>query len=83
MINKFREASSQIFITFFIGLIVVGFVFTGYQGVQTSPDTVAKVGDEKISYQEYKRVLDQQIQFFSYQFGGKSLTSKQINDFQA
>ena len=56
--------------------------FTGYQGVQTSPDTVAKVGDEKISYQEFKRVLDQQIQFFSYQFGGKSLTSKQINDFQ-
>jgi peptidyl-prolyl cis-trans isomerase D len=82
MINKFREASSQIFVTFFIGLIIVGFVLTGYQGVQTSPDTVAKVGDQKITYREYKRVLDQQIQFFSYQFGGKSLTSKQIEDFQ-
>ena len=81
MINKFRAASNQIFVTIFIGLIVVGFVFTGYQSVQGTPDTVAKVGDLKISYSEYQRVLDQQVQFFSYQFGGKPLTTKQINDF--
>ena len=42
MINKFRAASNQIFVTIFIGLIVVGFIFTGYQSVQGTPDTVAK-----------------------------------------
>ena len=78
MINKFRTASNQILVTIFIGMIIVGFIFTDFETIQGRPDTVAKVGDLKISYQEYQRALDQQVQFFSYQFGGKPLTRKQI-----
>ena len=75
MINKFREASSQVFVTFFIGLIIVGFVLTGYQGVQTSPDTVAKVGDQKITIQEFRRE-------FQRKYNSIPLTSEQIKKFE-
>lgn len=82
MFNKFREQTSQFLITGIISLIIIGFMFTGYQSFQGAPDTVAEVAGEKISYREYRSALDRQIQFFSSQFGGKPLTNKQIEQFQ-
>ena len=82
MFNKLREQTSQFLITAIISLIIIGFMFTGYQSFQGTPDTVAEVAGEKISYREYKTALDQQIQFFSSQFGGTPLTNKQIEQFQ-
>ena len=82
MFNKLREQTSQFLITGIISLIIIGFMFTGYQSFQGAPDTVAEVAGEKISYREYRSALDRQIQFFSSQFGGKPLTNKQIEQFQ-
>ena len=41
MFNKFREQTSQFLITGIISLIIIGFMFTGYQSFQGAPDTVA------------------------------------------
>ena len=82
MFNKLREQTGQFLVTAIISLIIIGFMFTGYQSFQSSPDTVAQVGDIKINYREYRQVLDRQLEFFSYQFGGKPLSSKQIEQFR-
>lgn len=82
MFNKFREQTSQFLITAIISLIIIGFMFTGYQSFQATPDTIAEVAGEKITYSEYRSALDRQIQFFSSQFGGKPLTNTQIEQFQ-
>jgi len=82
MFNKFREQTSQFLITAIISLIIIGFMFTGYQSFQATPDTIAEVAGEKITYSEYRSALDRQIKFFSSQFGGKPLTNNQIEQFQ-
>ena len=82
MFNKLREQTSQFLITAIISLVIIGFMFTGYQSFQATPDTVAEVAGEKITYSEYRSALDRQIQYFSTQFGGKPLTNQQIEQFQ-
>ena len=82
MFNKLREQTSQFIVTALISLIIIGFMFTGYQSFQGAPDSVATVGNETIRYTEYRQALDRQIQFFSSQFGGKPLTNQQIEQFQ-
>jgi len=74
--------TGSIFATAFIGLIVVSFMFSGYQSFQGSPDTIAKVGNLPIKYREFQIEYNRQIKFYSQIFGGKDLTAKQIKDFK-
>ncbi|PIK13845.1 SurA N-terminal domain-containing protein [Halobacteriovorax sp. JY17] len=76
------KKSSSIFVTIFIGLIVVSFMFTGYQSMTTSPNSVAKVGDELVKVEDYQREYNRQLEFFRGLFGGKDLTTQQIQQFR-
>ncbi len=77
MSGRFKENSSKFFITAFIGLIIVSFMFTGYQSFTGSPDTVAKIGDYRVNVSEYQQEMNRQMATFRRLFG-KELTSVQI-----
>jgi len=81
-IESTPKKSSNIFVTIFIGLIVISFMFTGYQSLTTSPNSVAKVGDEFIKVEEYQREYNRQLEFFRNILGGKDLTTQQIQQFR-
>jgi hypothetical protein len=81
MSGEFQKKTSSFLVTALIGLIVISFMFSGYQTMRGSPDTVAKVGDQAIKAQEFQREYDRQLQYYSRVFGGKALTSKQIETF--
>lgn len=79
-----RKKASGIFATLLIGLLVISFMFSGYNSAGgPTGDTVATVGDEKISYTDYSRAYDRQSKFYSQYFnGGKPLSSQQITQFR-
>ena len=82
MFKNFRKKTSNLFLTVFIGFIVISFMFTGYETMRGTPDTVASVGGEAIKFRDYQSEFNRQLEFYS-QFinGGKALSSKQIKDF--
>lgn len=82
MSSNSTKKASGIFATILIGLIVVSFMFGGYDSMRSTPDTIAKVGDKLIKVSEYQEELDRQMNFFrSYYNGGNPLTRKQIEQF--
>ena len=78
MSKSFSEKTSGLFVTLFIGFIVISFVVSGYQGGQGSKDTIGKVGDYNITISEYQNVYQRQLAFYRQIYGGKDLTSQQI-----
>ncbi|MCK5072548.1 MAG: SurA N-terminal domain-containing protein [Bacteriovoracaceae bacterium] len=74
----FQKRTSSIILSLIIGLVVISFVFGGLQSMRGTPDTVAKVGDHPIKIKEFERAYSQLVQSYSRMFGGKPLTSKQI-----
>ncbi len=82
MSSNSTKKASGIFATVLIGLIVVSFMFSGYNSMRSTPDTIAKVGNKLIKVAEYQQELDRQMSFFrNYYNGGKPLTRKQIEQF--
>ena len=82
MAGNFQKTTSNFFVTFLIGLIVVSFMFTGVQSMNSSPNAVAKVGSYDISAREYQMEYNRQLNFFkSYMMQGKDLTSQDIERF--
>jgi peptidyl-prolyl cis-trans isomerase D len=81
MSSEFKKKSSSFFVTAFIGLIIVSFMFTGYESMRGSPDSVATVGNKSIKVREYQNEYNRQIEFYQQFFGGGSLTAQQIRDF--
>ena len=83
MSNNFQKTTSNFFVTLLIGLIVVSFMFTGYESMKGSPNAVAKVGPFPITAQEYQREYSRQINFYKNAImGGKDLTSQDIERFK-
>jgi peptidyl-prolyl cis-trans isomerase D len=76
MSGDFRKKTSGIFITVFIGFIIVSFVISGYNGDKAGSSTIGTVGEYKIDYSEFQNVYDRQIAF--YRQLGKELTAKDI-----
>lgn len=76
MSGDFRKKTSGIFITVFIGFIIVSFVISGYNGDKAGSSTIGMVGDYKIDYSEFQNVYERQIAF--YRQLGKELTNKDI-----
>lgn len=78
-----RKQASQVFTVLFIGLIVLSFIFTGYQSMQApSSDTVGMVGDYPIRIREFDQEYKRQTMFYQQIYnGGKELTSAQIEQF--
>ena len=82
MSSVFQKSTSNIFVTLLIGLIVVSFMFTGFQTMKGTPDTVAMVDGNPIKAREYQMEFERQLNFFSQFYnGGQPLNSKQIQDF--
>jgi len=78
MSKSFSEKTSGLFVTLFIGFIVISFVVSGYQGSQGSREIIGKVGDYKINISEFQNVYNRQLNFYRQIYGGKDLTTKQI-----
>tara|TARA_R110000868_G_scaffold242909_4_gene498560 strand:- start:1971 stop:3458 length:1488 start_codon:yes stop_codon:yes gene_type:complete len=82
MSSNFQKKTTNVFVTLFIGFIVISFMFTGYETMKGQPDTVASVGDQNISFREYQSEFNRQIEFYSqFVLGGQTLSAKQIKDF--
>jgi peptidyl-prolyl cis-trans isomerase D len=81
METNFRKKTSNILVTVLIGFIVVSFMFTGYESMKGTPDTVINVGGKLVKAQEFKNEYDRQINFYRQITGGKNLTSQQIEQF--
>ncbi|MCY4523741.1 MAG: SurA N-terminal domain-containing protein, partial [Halobacteriovoraceae bacterium] len=77
-----RKGISNFLVTFLIGLIVVSFMFTGYESTRGTPDTIAKVGNESIKIREYQIEFGRRLEFYKRISGGKDLTSAQIKRFR-
>jgi len=83
--EKFQKKTSGIILTLLIGLIVVSFMFSGYESIygKSSSDTVAKVGPYPIKSREFSQEYERQLQFFSqYMNGGNALNNQQIAQFR-
>jgi len=82
MSSNFQKTTSNFFVTFLIGLIVVSFMFTGYESMKGSPGAIAKVGSHPITGREYQMEYNRQINFYKNAiFGGKDLSSEDIERF--
>ncbi|MEC7275593.1 MAG: SurA N-terminal domain-containing protein [Bdellovibrionota bacterium] len=83
MSSNFQKTTSNFFVTFLIGLIVVSFMFTGYESMKGAPNAVAKVGSHPISAREYQNEYNRQLNFYKNAiFGGKDLSSSDIERFK-
>lgn len=74
MKTSFQKRTSKIFITFFIGILVVSFIFTGMQSFRNSPDTLATVGDAKIKRSTFQQILRQRLELYKRLTGQKTFT---------
>lgn len=82
MSSNFQKTTSNFFVTFLIGLIVVSFMFTGYESMKGAPNAVAKVGSFPITAREYQMEYNRQLNFFKNAImGGKDLSSQDIERF--
>lgn len=82
MASAFQKNTSNIFVTVLIGLIVISFMFTGFETMQGTPDTVAKVDGEPIKAREFQQEYERQLNFFTQFYnGGQPLTNQQIQQF--
>ncbi len=80
--TSFTKNTSNLFLTVFIGLIVVSFLVTGYGTLQGTPDTVVNVGGISVKISEYQREYQRQTEFYKRIFGGKDLTRAQVEQFK-
>jgi peptidyl-prolyl cis-trans isomerase D len=82
MSGNFRKNTSNFFVTFLIGLIVISFMFTGYESMKGAPGSIASVGDYSIKDREYDNEYRRQINFYKNAlFQGKELTAQDIKRF--
>jgi peptidyl-prolyl cis-trans isomerase D len=78
--SEFRKnKTASVFVTLLIGIIVLSFMFTGYQSMQAgSPNAIGKVGDLPIKPEEYQQEYNRQIEFYKQMMGGGEISQKQI-----
>jgi len=80
MSGAFQKRTTNIFLTIFIGFIVVSFMFTGYETMRGTPDTVANVGGIPVKLAEYRNEYNRQLEFYRRIMNG-DLSSAQIEQF--
>lgn len=79
--SEFQKKASGMLVTVLIGLIVISFMFSGYQSFKFSSDSVGSVGDYPIKAAEYQNELNGMVRYYSKMMGGRNLTSKDIERF--
>ena len=82
MVKKFTKYNSNIFLIFFIGLIAVSFMFTGYEGMIGPSNVVAKVGNLPIKVNEYENEYQRQLSLYRNFNNNRDLTAQQIEQYR-
>ncbi len=83
MSSGFQKTSSQIFLTLFIGVIVLSFMFSGPFIDSGTPDSVGRVGDHSVKIREFNAEVERQSQLYSqFMKQGKPLTTKEMKQFK-
>lgn len=85
--SAFKEnKTAGIFVTILIGLIIISFMFTGYESFQAGmgggANSVGRVGDMPIKVEEFQMEYNRQLEFYKQITGGQDLTSQQIEAFK-
>lgn len=78
MSDSFQKKTSSFIVTGIIAVVVISFMFSGYQGMKGAPDTLAKVDGYEVRYREFQQEFDRQLQFYSQMMGGAPLSQAQI-----
>ena len=81
MPSGFRKKSSNFFIVILVLLLVGSLIFTFDGGSGPTSDTIAKVGSEKVTFNEFENELKRQLAFYQQLTGGKELTKEMIKNF--
>ena len=76
-----KSKFAGMFISLFLGAIIISFVLTGFTGFSLDSNKVATVGDTEVSRDEYRRALGARLNQFAQARQGKSLTEKEIRTF--
>ena len=79
MTNKVTNKLSYFAVSLIMGVIILAFVLTGFEGFNSNSGEVADVGGTPVSSQEFNRALQMRLDYFSKQ--GKTLTNKEIRDY--
>jgi hypothetical protein len=74
-----HNKTASFFVTLLIGIIILSFMFTGYQTFQGGGgvNAIGKVGDEIIRPEEFQQEYNRQIDFYKQMMGGE-ISAKQI-----
>lgn len=80
MDSSLQKNTSSIIVTILIGLIIISFMFTGYESINGTPDSVGKVGPYKIKIEEYQRAFNQQMQFYQQVFKDQKMSNSQMDN---
>lgn len=75
-----KSKTAGMFVTVFIGLIILTFMFTGYQSFEGGTGGVANVGSvggSPIKPEEYNQEYQRQLEFYKQIYGG-DISAKQI-----
>ncbi len=74
-----HNKTASFFVTLLIGIIILSFMFTGYQTFEGGGgiNAIGKVGNEIIKPEEFQQEYNRQIEFYKQMFGGE-MSAKQI-----
>jgi hypothetical protein len=76
-----HNKTASFFVTLLIGIIILSFMFTGYQTFQGGGgglNAIGKVGDEIIRPEEFQQEYNRQIEFYKQMMGGAEISAKQL-----
>ncbi|EPZ49919.1 PPIC-type PPIASE domain protein [Bacteriovorax sp. BAL6_X] len=83
MSSNFQKKSSQIFLTLFIGIIVVSFMVSGPFFNTGTPDSIGSVAGHDIKVRDFNMEVQRQSDFYSkFIGGGQPLTSQQMSQYK-
>jgi peptidyl-prolyl cis-trans isomerase D len=78
-----KNKTAGVFATVLIGIIILAFMFTGYQQMEGGGNvsSAGSVGGSPIKIEEYQQEYNRQLEFYK-QISGGELTAKQIETFK-
>ncbi len=83
MSSSFQKKSSQIFLTLFIGIIVISFMVSGPFFNTGTPDSIGSVAGLDIKVRDFNQEVQRQSEFYSkFIAGGQPLTAKQMSQYK-
>ena len=78
MTSRFRKQTTSLFVTIFIGLIVVSFLFTGRESFRGGANSLGQVNGHRITLKEFQNEYQRMTEFYTNMMGGKPLSTRQI-----